>query len=190
MLCEPPARCGGPRGGARCSPLQRYCRLDQMMFSWEKQKTPSRPPRMVVSMITPESATSRGPSYSRTLREGRGRSAGHRDPNRDPTGHPPPGLGRGAGDGGTGLGDPAPGWDGGSGQGPDPRPGAPRCGRAGAPRAAPVPAPPPLSGALHVKGAGGRRGRHGDGTMAAGARRGGRARPAEPPLRRPPRRDP
>lgn len=38
-----------------------------MMFSWEKQNTPRRPPRMDVSMITPESATSWGPSYSFTL---------------------------------------------------------------------------------------------------------------------------
>ena len=45
-------------GGFRASPLHRYWRLDQMMFSWEKQNTPRRPPRMDVSMITPESATS------------------------------------------------------------------------------------------------------------------------------------
>ena len=36
--------------------LQAYIRLDQMTFSCEKQKTPSLPPRMVVSKITPESA--------------------------------------------------------------------------------------------------------------------------------------
>lgn len=44
------------------SPLQRYFRLDQMMFSCEKQNTPSLPPRMVLSILTPESATRVGPS--------------------------------------------------------------------------------------------------------------------------------
>lgn len=39
-----------------------------MMFSCEKQKTPSRPPLIVVSMMTPVSTTTRGPSKNRTLR--------------------------------------------------------------------------------------------------------------------------
>lgn len=41
-----------------------------MMFSCEKQKTPSRPPLMVVSMTTPESATMSDPSNSFTLEHG------------------------------------------------------------------------------------------------------------------------
>lgn len=44
------------------SPLQRYLRLDQMMFSCEKQKTPNLPPLIVVSIVTPESATRSEPS--------------------------------------------------------------------------------------------------------------------------------
>ena len=52
----------GDQPGDHSSPLQRYLRLDQMMFSWEKQNTPSRPPLMVVSMVTPESATNSVPS--------------------------------------------------------------------------------------------------------------------------------
>ena len=40
-----------------------------MMFSWEKQKTPSRPPLMVVSMMMPVSATICVPSKKRTLFE-------------------------------------------------------------------------------------------------------------------------
>lgn len=54
-------------------PLQRYRRLDQMMFSWEKQKTPSRPPLMEVSTTTPESATMVFPSNSFTLKAERRR---------------------------------------------------------------------------------------------------------------------
>jgi hypothetical protein len=42
-----------------------------MMFSWEKQKTPSRPPLMVVSMMMPVSATICVPSKKRTLFETR-----------------------------------------------------------------------------------------------------------------------
>lgn len=38
-----------------------------MMFSWEKQKTPSLPPLILVSITTPESATMSIPSNSFTL---------------------------------------------------------------------------------------------------------------------------
>lgn len=38
-----------------------------MTFSWEKQKTPNRPPLIVVSITTPESATRAVPSYSLNL---------------------------------------------------------------------------------------------------------------------------
>lgn len=49
------------------SPLQRYFRLDQIIFSWEKQNTPSLPPLMLVSIITPVSATRFEPSKKRAL---------------------------------------------------------------------------------------------------------------------------
>ncbi|TNN39486.1 Glycosyltransferase-like protein LARGE2 [Liparis tanakae] len=55
--------------------LVRYFRLDQMMFSWEKQNTPSRPPRMLVSMITSVSATSLEPSKNRALVEAGGETS-------------------------------------------------------------------------------------------------------------------
>lgn len=53
------------------SPLQRYLRLDQMMFSCEKQNTPRRPPLILVSITTPESATMSVPSYNFTLCQNR-----------------------------------------------------------------------------------------------------------------------
>lgn len=51
----------------RHSPLQRYFRLDQIIFSCEKQNTPSLPPLMLVSIITPVSATRFEPSKKRAL---------------------------------------------------------------------------------------------------------------------------
>lgn len=48
-------------------PLHLQPRLDHMTFSWEKQKTPNRPPLIVVSITTPESATRAVPSYSLNL---------------------------------------------------------------------------------------------------------------------------
>lgn len=58
-----------------------------MMFSWEKQKTPSRPPLMLVSITTPESATMSIPSNSFTLRhrEGISESSSRTRPTRPPT---------------------------------------------------------------------------------------------------------
>lgn len=47
--------------------MQRYFRLDQIIFSCEKQNTPSLPPLMLVSIITPVSATRSEPSKNRAL---------------------------------------------------------------------------------------------------------------------------